>query len=109
MVRERKLGRFRGQVIYQGRGRCQGRGRGYFNKSSYTRTSKLNTQLSRKRKKKGYGVESSFKYLEEYGTEGERHTRIMSLQTGSNTKDTDKIGMYMKYKAEITNYIKRSK
>ena len=46
--------------------------------------------------------------LEEYDVEGERPTRIMSLQTYPNTGDTNHIGLYMLYQANNTNYIKRS-
>ena len=46
--------------------------------------------------------------IEEYDMEGERTTRITSLDMYPNTKETNKIGLYMLYQSEITNYIKIS-
>ena len=40
--------------------------------------------------------------------EDERTTRIMILDTDTNTKYTDQICLEMLYQAEITDYIKRS-
>ena len=56
----------------------------------------------------GYEVQSSLKDLEEYYMEGKIPTRMMSQQTDNNTRDTDKIGLDMIYKAEIVNYIRIS-
>ena len=56
-----------------------------------------------------YEVASSLIDLEEYYIKGERPTRIMSLETDTNTKETNKIGIYMLYKADITGYTKINK
>ena len=57
-----------------------------------------------------YEMESSSRVrdLEAYDTEGERLTRIISLDTDTNNKETNQIIMYMLYQAEIPKYIKRS-
>ena len=53
-----------------------------------------------------FEVASSSKDLKEYNSEGERSTRIMSLETDPNTKVIDQIVMDMLYQADITDYNK---
>ena len=48
---------------------------------------------------------SSLRNIEEYYMEGEIPTKRLSLETDLNTKETDKICLYMIYQADTTDYI----
>ena len=119
---ESEPGSFRVRV--RSRGRSRGRGRGIFNKilsssscnqdikfvttsrkQVYTYTAVKDIIVQKVQKAYVYEMESSLRDLEEYETEVERPTRIMSLETDPNMKETNKIGLDMLYQADITNYI----
>ena len=76
----------------------------------YTYTSVKDLIVQKFQKSYVYEMESSSRVrdLEAYDTEGERLTRIISLDTDTNNKETNQIIMYMLYQAEIPKYIKRS-
>ena len=76
----------------------------------YTYTSAKDLIVQKFQKSYVYEMESSSRVrdLEAYDTEGERLTRIISLDTDTNNKETNQIIMYMLYQAEIPKYIKRS-
>ena len=54
-------------------------------------------------------VESIFRDIEEHGIEGEITTRIMSIETYTNSKDNNQISLGILCQADIANYIKRIK
>ena len=53
-------------------------------------------------------MENSLRDIEEYYMEGEITTRIMSIETDTNTRETYNISLEMIYQVDITDYIKRS-
>ena len=79
-----------------------------YRKQIYTYTSVKDIILKRVGKAYGYEVESLLRDLEEYYMEGERLTRIMSLDTDNKTRDTNQTGMNMIYQVEIIDYTKTS-
>ena len=66
-------------------------------KQVYTYTAVKDVILEKGQKTYGCEVISSLRYLEKYGMESERPTRIMSLKTDPNTKETYQIGLDMLY------------
>ena len=70
-------------------------------KQVYTYTAVRYILFHKVQKSYGYEVLISFRDIEEYCMEYERPTKIMSLNTDPNTRDTDQIGLNMLYQAEI--------
>ena len=77
-------------------------------KQVYTYTAVKDVIFHRVKKHYGYEVASSSRNLEEYEKEVERPTRVMILETKTNTRDTNQIGLDMLYQSYITGYIKRN-
>ena len=64
-----------------------------YSKKFYTYTIIKDRIVQKMQKAFGYEVEISLKDIEEYDTEGERTTRISSLDNNPNKKETNKIGL----------------